>query len=173
MQLLEVLSDASRLRRAVALSLAVLASAPLAAAAAGRHDRVPARTSAPSAGVVYAGVTPQGFPVMVELSKSGRQVVRAVVGLALTCTSGGSIGLPDGWSRLTVRKRAFSQTFGPESQALPDGSTLEVQGAVSGNVNSSRTRIAGQWSLKLTVRDVAGTVTDTCDSGTVSWTAKQ
>jgi hypothetical protein len=173
MLIVELVNDASQRRRAGALAVAVLAAAPLAAVAAPRHDRVPARISAPSAGVVYAGVTPQGFPVMVEVNKSGRQVVRAAAGINVTCVSGLSFALPAGWSKLTIRQRAFNGSFGPETETNPDGTTLEVEEAVNGKFNSSRSRVSGRWSLKITSRDAAGTVLDTCDSGSVSWTAKQ
>ena len=54
-----------------------------------------------------------------------------------------------------------------------DGTTIDLQGAVSGKFNRSMTSISGTWSFKATEHDATGAVTDTCDSGTINWTAKQ
>src|SRR3954470_13700131 len=64
------------LRRAGVLSVLALAGTPIVAAAAARHDRTPPAVRAAAAGVVYGGVTPQDFGVMVEVRQSGRQIVR-------------------------------------------------------------------------------------------------
>ena len=36
-------------------------------------------------GVVYGAVTAQGYPVVIKVSKTGRKIVRATVGLDLKC----------------------------------------------------------------------------------------
>jgi len=169
-----VVIDAAPLRRAALLAAAVLAGTPLVAPAAPRHDSTPARTSAAAAGVVYGGVTPAGFGLMVEVNKSGRKIVRMHTGLRMQCTSGGVFAMPDNWANLRVSKqRKFGASYGPEVERNDDGTTTDVEGTVSGKFNSSRSRLSGIWSLKLTVRDAAGTVMDTCDSGIVNWKAKQ
>ena len=165
--------DAARVRRAAALAAAVLGSTPLVAAAAPRHDSTTARISAARAGVVYGGVTDDGFGLMVQTNKSGRKIVRMAAGLTLRCTSGGDFNTPDSWSRLSIKKRKFGATFGPETQQNDDGTTVDVEGAVTGKFNRPRTRVSGTWSLKGTEHDATGAVTDTCDSGTINWTAKQ
>ena len=171
---LDVVTDAVQLRRAALLATAILASTPLVATAAPRHDRTPARITGAAAGVVYGGITPQGFGVMVEVNRSRRQIVRMATGLRLSCTSGAVIGFPDDWMRLPIRRnRRFSASFGPVIQRNDDGTTLDFEGTVSGRFNSSRTSVSGRWTLKVTERNAAGAVTDTCDSGTVNWRAKQ
>ena len=47
-------------------------------------------TAAPIVGNTYGGVTSQGQPVVVDMKPTRRQIVRAVVALELTCTSGTS-----------------------------------------------------------------------------------
>lgn len=174
MLLREVTTDVPRLRRAGVLAIAVLASAPLVAAAAPGHDRTPASITAAAAGVVYGGVTPQGFGLMVEVNTTRRQIVRAVTGMQLNCTSGSVVSVPDGWTKLSVSKTGkFKGSFGPLTERNDDGTTLDSEGTVSGKFNSSRTRVSGTWTLKLTPHDAAGAITDTCDSGIVNWTAKQ
>lgn len=170
----DVVTDAAQLRRATLLATAILASTPLVAAAAPRHDRTPARITAAAAGVVYGGVTPQGFGLMVQVKKSGRQIVRMATGLRLSCTSGAIFGIPDDWRRLRIsRNGRFSASFGPAVRRNADGTTLDVEGTVRGKFNSSRTSVSGTWTLKLTARDATGAVTDTCDSGIVKWKARQ
>jgi hypothetical protein len=169
-----VVTHAARVGRAGLLAAAVLASTPLVAAAAPRHDATAARTTAAAAGVVYGGVTPAGFGLMVEVNKSGRKIVRMHTGLWMQCTSGGVFALPDNWVNLRVSKqRKFSASFGPDVQRNDDGTTTDSEGSVRGRFNSSRSSVSGTWSLKLTHRDAAGTVMDTCDSGIVNWKAKQ
>ena len=53
-----------------------------------------------------------------------------------------------------------------------DGTTSDFEGSFSGAFNKARTKVSGKWSFKATDHDAAGAVTDTCDSGSISWTAK-
>jgi hypothetical protein len=162
------------LRRAGVLSLLALASTPLLATAAARPHHAPATISAAAAGVVYGGVTPQDFAVMVEVSRSGRQIVRAATGIRLTCTSGQMLNVPDGWARVPVGKGGrFRAAFGPETERSEDGTSVEATGTFAGKFNKTRTSASGTWTLKLTFRDAAAVVTDTCDAGTVAWRARQ
>jgi hypothetical protein len=106
---------------------------------------------------------------MVEVNKSGRKIVRMHTGLRMQCTSGGVFAMPDNWTNLRVSKqRKFTASFGPEVERNDDGTTTDGEGTVSGKFNSSRSSVSGTWSLKLTHRDAAGTVMDTCDSGIVN-----
>jgi hypothetical protein len=173
MLLHDLATDTARVRRAAVLATAVLGATPLVAAAAPRHDRVPARISATAVGVVYGGVTDDGFGLMVETNKSRGKIVRMATGLTLRCTSGGSFSVADGWSKLSVKKRKFSATFGPVTERNDDGTTVDLEGFVSGKFNRSKTSVSGTWSFKGTEHDGTGVVTDTCDSGTIRWTAKQ
>lgn len=166
-------TDVARVRRAAVMATAVLGATPLVAAAAPRHDSTPPRISAAAAGVVYGGVTDDGFGLMIETNKSRRQIVRMATGLRLQCTSGASFAIPDGWRRLSVRNGRFGGSFGPVTERNPDGTTIDGEGSVSGRFNRSKTRISGTWSIKLTAHDAAGAVTDTCESAAVEWTAKQ
>lgn len=82
--------------------------------------------------------------------------------------------MPDGYRGLSVsKKRKFSASFGPMTTRNDDGTTTDFEGSVSGAFNNARTKATGKWSLKATDHDAAGAITDTCDSGSVSWSAKQ
>jgi hypothetical protein len=132
---------------------------------------VPAAATA-AAGVVYGGVTKESWPVMIQLSASGRQVVRAAIGLEMSCTSGDSYSERDGFTKLPVKKRRFGTSYGPSTQRYKDGTTVDYEGSIRGRLNKARTRISGTWQLTETFYDGSGKVTDTCRSG-VSWTARQ
>jgi hypothetical protein len=156
-----------------AVTMAMAVTMPLTAAAG---DPGRARdASAAARGVIYGGVTPQDWPVVVEISKDKRRVVRAVIGLTLTCTPSGLIvRIADGYQNLPLSKNGrFSDSFGPNQISNPDGTTTDVQGSVTGTTNAKRTKMSGTWQLTAVDHDAAGVVTDTCDSGKVAWTAKQ
>lgn len=158
---------------AVAGGALVMVVSPLAAAARPEHGTARA-TTAGAGGTVYGGVTAQRFPVVIETSKNGRKVVEATIAIRLTCASGGAVILPDGYRGLSVnRKRKFSASFGPVTSRNDDGTTTDFEGSISGAFNKARTKVSGKWSFKVTDHDAAGALTDSCDSGSVSWTAKQ
>ena len=164
---------ARRLGWAAALAATVMVGVPLAASAS-PYGATPQARSAAVAGAVYGGITPQNFPVVIELNKNRRQVVRAAIALHTTCTSGSIANLADSYRKVRVSKTGkFSASFGPVVNRNDDGTTTDFQGSVSGALNAARTKLSGKWQLKVTDHDASGAVTDTCDSGTVSWKAKQ
>jgi hypothetical protein len=143
---------------------------PLGAVA---DDDVRTRATATKAtGSFYGGATSQGLPVVIKTNKSGRKV-NALIAISLKCTSGGVLTLPDVYSASVSKKGKFSKSFGPEPSRNPDGTSTDFEGSISGSFNKARTKVSGKWSFKGTDRDAAGAVTDTCDSGSVSWLAKQ
>jgi hypothetical protein len=147
---------------------------PLAAPASTHTTGSTVARTAAAAGTVFGGVNAQGWPVVLEMSKNGRRVVKAVSGLRLNCTSGSFISLFDRYGGLTVTKsRRFAFAFDPTTTRNDDGSTAEFVGSIAGSFNKARTKATGRWQLKMTERDAAGNVTDTCDSGSVKWSAKQ
>jgi hypothetical protein len=70
-------------------------------------------------------------------------------------------------------KRKFGASFGPDTQRFDDGTSADFEGSISGALNRTRSRVSGTWRVKVTEYNSAGAVTDTCDSGSVRWTAKQ
>lgn len=157
------------------VATAAMVGVPLAASASPQGATTQARTGATTAAaVVYGGFTPQGFPVVIELSKDRRRVVRAAIALRMPCTAGGAAVQPDDYRDLRVsRTGKFRVSFGPVTFRNDDGTTTDWQGKAIGVLNDAKTKLAGTWQLKLVDHDAAGAVTDTCDSGTVAWRAKQ
>ena len=85
-------------RRMLAVAtLAALSVAGPVAAAQGAASK-----SKVTQGVVYGAVTSQGYPVTIKLSKTGRKVVRATIGLDLKCQIPPDITLPDDVKDISV-----------------------------------------------------------------------
>ena len=130
--------------------------------------------SATAVGNTYGGVTSQGFPVFVDMNATRRLVVREVAAVVLKCTSGGRFTIPDRFTRLAVTKGGrFHVVYGPFTQRNDDGTTTDFQGRMTGALNDSKTKIVGTWRMIATDHDAAGAVTDSCDTGLLTWSAKQ
>jgi hypothetical protein len=142
--------------------------------AAGAVAVAPHTAAGAASGMVFGGVSAQDFPVVIETSKNGRKIVDSAIAIRLTCTSGGSVVLPDRYRNLSVSKKGkFSASFGPMTSRNDDGTTTDFEGSVSGTFNKPRTKVSGKWTFKGTDHDAAGAVTETCEAANVSWSAKQ
>ena len=162
----------------------ILAAAALAAlAAAGPITATDAATKSKRAasGVVYGAVTSQGYPVVVELSKSGRKVVSASIGLEVKCQMPPDITLPDSFTSMRISKSGSFHAEIPVTRlpAEPEAGfgALDVSASIKGRVNKAHTRVVGTWQRTIVIYDVADPtatkVFDTCDSGPLRFRAKQ
>ena len=132
-----------------------------------------AKTAVPS-GVVFGGRTAQSWPIVIEVSKDARQVVRADVGLQLKCTSGGFTNQSDSYRKLPLSTTGrFSASFAENGIDEGNGQKADFAGSIKGKLNARRTSGTGTWALKFVVHDATGAVVDTCDSGLVTWKVKQ
>ena len=130
--------------------------------------------TAPKAPVIYGGVTPQNWPIVIEFDREAGRVKRIVTGLDMTCTSKDNFGTADGFTDVKVNsKNRFKATYGPE-RIDAAGTPAEIQSAITGRLTKDQSKMKGTWTYKVTFFDAAGTTpTDTCESGLVSWKAKQ
>ena len=159
---------------AIAATMAV-AAAPAGGATTPRHLGAAAAASANApSGSVLGGLTPQSWPIVVALNKARNRVEQVVIGLDMTCTSGDVFSTNDGFRGLKLSKRGrFSANVGPQ-RIDAGGVPADVESKVIGRFGSRRATMRGIWSLKVTIYDATGTtVADTCESGVVSWTARQ
>jgi hypothetical protein len=128
--------------------------------------------SAAASGVVYGGITPQKWPVVIQVARDGRSIERAAIGFTLNCNVGGTLANYDRYNKLLLsRAGKFSSKFGPTTTNNPDGTKTVFSGSVSGKITGSKAK--GTWQLVSIDQDAAGTATKTCDSGKVSWSATQ
>ena len=147
-------------------ALAAVALAGAGATGAGAAQR--------SSGRVYGGITPQKWPIMLELNKDATSINRIVTGLDMTCTSNENFGTTDGFNDVKLNQKSrFSSKFGPE-RIDAAGAPAEIEGAITGRRSKDRASFSGTWTYKITFYDAAGAnVLDTCESGLVSWKARQ
>jgi hypothetical protein len=144
----------------------------------GKAAKHPARHGAKRpapAGVVFGGVTSTHAPVVIQMSRDGRQVVEAT--MAVPCLFSlpipdVTVFVPNYYMHLPISATgAFQEkTERTESEA---GNTATVTGHVSGQFNRAMTSVTGTWSLAIVTHDATGAIVGQCDSGAVSFTAIQ
>ncbi len=135
-------------------------------------------------GTVFGGVTAQDFPVVIQLNKTGRQLVRATIGLDLKCQMPPDITIPDDVTppkggTIPIKAGKFTAEQPPtvvDADPVNGVPKLEVSAKLTGRVNKARTQIKGTWQRKVVIYSPAdptgATVLDTCDTGVLSYTAK-
>jgi hypothetical protein len=151
------------------------AGAAGAADRGGRHLGARAAAAKRASGAhVFGGVTPQNWPIIVDLNKDATKVTRAVAGLDMTCTSTENFGTTDGFVDLKLNSKGrFKATYGPQ-RIDAGGTPAAIEGAITGRRSTDRRAMKGTWRYKVTFYDAGGTtVVDTCESGLVSWRARQ
>jgi hypothetical protein len=132
-----------------------------------------ALAAGPSAGNVLGGLTSQGWPVVVEISKNGKRIDQVAVGLNMTCTSGIKYGLDDGWSRLPfgAHGKIHASVVIPPSPASSGESFTGGSDSFTGTLNRQKSTFSGVWDLVLTYKDSTGHA-DKCGSGRATFSAR-
>lgn len=137
------------------------------ARAAGVRTDMPAHADALGvirSGATLGGLTSQGWPFVLQLSRTGKLVIVAATGVDMTCTSGDRFAVEDGWQLLSIAKNGMVQTtqqIPPAAGALTGGSH-----SLTGRFDRKRLTFRGVWSLQLNFKFADGT-TDQCQSGSV------
>jgi hypothetical protein len=130
-------------------------------------------------GVIYGGFTTQDYPVVLELSKTGRQIVKASIVLDLKCAVPPDASLPDSYTKLPISAAGKFAYTAPVTRipATPTTPAIDVSGTITGQIDKAKTRIKGTWQLKIVSHDpmdpTGVAVSDTCDSGVLHYTARQ
>ncbi|MFI5008830.1 MAG: hypothetical protein ACHQDY_00980 [Solirubrobacterales bacterium] len=133
-----------------------------------RHGR---KRPAP-AGVVFGSVTAAGFPVVIEVSRDGREVVRATIAVPVKCQSGGEPVISDYFAHVPISATGAFQDS-DEGTSSEGAQTMTFTNRMTASINPLATSVAGTWSIAVLVRDASGATIDHCDSGAVSFTAIQ
>jgi hypothetical protein len=144
----------------------------LAQAAMARTGMTAGSTADPTAGKVLGGLTSQGWPVVMEVAKTGKRLAMVGAGLDMSCTSGYRFSIPDGWRRLPLSatgkvKVAATLPPVPGTPASLTGGT----DSFSGRLDRRHATFSGVWELQLIYSLGAGQ-TDQCDSGRVTFLAR-
>ena len=122
--------------------------------------------------LVLGGVTRQHLPVVVELSRNGRQIKRASAAISMDCSAGEDIVISDVWTAVRVSKRGAFRTTYRDTYKADDGTRVQASDSFVGKVNRRRTAIRGRWSLRLVFTKPDGAL-NSCDSGSVSVSARR
>ena len=153
------------------VAIAMVLCSPLGAAVAfARTPHDGGARIARGGNLPLGGLTSKGWPVYIQLSANGRQIVRALAGIEAPCSKGGAFAFPDKWTRVPVRNRRFRTAF--RDSFLDEGRQVDVEGTFAGRVNRKRTVVSGTWSSKAAFHEADGSV-DTCDSGVLKYTARR
>jgi hypothetical protein len=139
---------------------AVVAAATLASPALAR----------PAADVTFGGRTSAKWPVMLQLSRDGRQVVYAVAAWSAQC-SDGPLASTEEFTQIPVSaRRKFTRSY--DTGNFQDGTaTVRYAASLTGTINKRRSRITGTVRVMLTDKDPTNGVDETCDTGKVKYLA--
>jgi hypothetical protein len=160
------------MRRSIIFITAVAVAVPSAGIATAR----PTAKKPVSPGVVLGGHTAQSWPIVIETSHDGREVVRIDVALSVKCPATGTSSV---WSDIIERvpissTGRFSATSHSTAITLASGQKGDVSDHLKGTINARRTAGSGTWSFDVIVHDpTTNAVVDTCHSGNVTWKVKQ
>jgi len=125
-------------------------------------------TSSP--GRVFAGLTSQNNPVVVELNATRRKIDKLRIGWDTSCASGGGYTVGDRFSDFAVRETgAFGDSWSSD-YPQQDGKKMSMAFAVQGKI--ARGKTSGTLSVKESDTDAGGATTDTCDTGAITWSAR-
>jgi hypothetical protein len=150
-----------------------LLTASVAVLSAGMCNAVAAygRTAKPTT-TMFGAFTAQKWPVLFEVRTDRSLIRRMQIVMDEKCASGhrnDGIGAVDKGISIS-RTGSFSDSYTNGPIALPEGWTVTFSDQIRGKFNKARTRITGTWHESATVA-LSGSIRDTCDSGTVSFTA--
>jgi hypothetical protein len=126
---------------------------------------------------VFGGVTSAFAPVVIEVSRDGREVVQAAMAVPAQCQASTQSGnptlfLPAHYTHLPIGATGTFQEGG-ETTTSEAGNTMTITEHLSGQFNRARTSVSGTWSLAFVIHDASGGTVAQCDSGAVSFAAIQ
>ena len=127
---------------------------------------------AAGAGVVFGGVTRDGWPVVLAISPDAKRLRGSVIALVLRCTSGAVFADADGFGGLAVGPRGNVHVAGSiPAVTTPAVSMTGGSHAMVGTLNRRRETFSGRWRLRLNFKLDNGQINH-CDSGWVGFSAR-
>jgi len=150
---------------------AIAASAapgPGVAAKAAKSSARHAAKRVAKAGGVFGAVRDDGLPVVIQVSRDGREVVRMAAAVPLRCQpSGDMLVLPVAFAHVPI---AASGAFQASVEAHEDEMTFV--NSVTGRFNPAMTTVTTTWTMKVTGPNTVASDTS-CESGASSFTASR
>lgn len=120
-------------------------------------------------GRIFAGLTSDRMPVVVELDPGGQSLRHLRVGWYAPCTPEGGILYGDRLSNRRMTGGVYTEVF-QQTATSPEGGKQVVDYAV--NVQAKGSTVSGDITVKITESDPAGATVMTCDTGRDTWTAR-
>ena len=129
------------------------------------------RTAKPTT-TMFGAFTSQEWPALFQVRTDRSLSTRMQIVMDENCSSGHTnYGVGAGDKGISIsRTGSFADSYSGGPLALPGGLTGTYSDQIRGRFNKARTRITGTWHESTTFVLPGGTG-DTCDSGTVSFTA--
>ena len=122
------------------------------------------------ADVTFGGRTSAKWPVMLQLSRDGRQVGYAVAAWSAQCTDGPFSDQEEFENIPVSARRTFSKSY--DSGDVQQGSaTAHLAASITGKLDRRHSKITGTVRVMLSYKDPSRGVDSTCDTGTVSYVA--
>jgi hypothetical protein len=123
----------------------------------------------PAADVTFGAKTSAKWPVMLQLSRDGRQVAYAAAAWTAPCFGG--FGDTEEFTHIPVSsRRTFAKSY--DTGDFQDGSaTVRSAASLTGKINKRRSKITGTVRVMFSVKDPANSVDETCDTGVVKYVA--
>lgn len=163
------------LAAAVTTALVAVLAVPVASAApiGGLRPALPMfAPRAASRSVVFGGLSGQGWPVVLAISPNTRRLRFGVIGLQMSCSSGGSFAVEDSFGALAIGptgKVHAAETI--QSITVPNVTITGGSHWMKGVLHRRSEVFTGSWHLHLDYRFSDGTA-DHCDSGVVGFGAQ-
>ena len=140
------------------------------AVTAGATALPPVVEAKPTAGIVYGGKSAAKWPVMVAVSRDGRQVSYAVAAWRTACTDGTGSDTEEFENIPLSAGGKFAKSY--DTGDYQDGTaTVRFAGSIDGKLNKRRSKITGTVRVMFSVKDPVNGVDYACDTGTVKYTA--
>ncbi len=129
-------------------------------------DRTVTFKAVASKGRVFAGVTSQRRPIVVELAANGGSVHHFHIGWQASCRSAGKFSWGDTLIGFPIVRGRFGDAFS-QKYSTPSGGTFVNSYSLRGGISGPR--VAGTFRWQETDSDATGATTDTCDTGPLSY----
>lgn len=126
-------------------------------------------TARSAKGRVFAGLTSQDQPVVVQLDSRRTKVTDLLIGWGAGCTPPGSYGLGEHLVDFPISRGVYGDIFADEV-SLDDGGRRSFNYSLKGRVGA--TKATGRLTVSVKDTDGAGTTTATCRTGTITWSAR-
>jgi hypothetical protein len=137
--------------------------------------RIAAAPSVPklgSTGLVYGGFSSQQWASFFQITKGGKMLTAAGIGLDMSCSQGDSFSMPDNIKSYPIGRGGHLDAKYVVPLSTVNGVQLTGQGEVKATFDPHGTKVTGTWHAQITFIPASGPE-DSCDSGTVRFTARQ